>query len=95
MATLRGSTLAATLCAAWAAYLSDAELLALYGAPAALPPLRYLTASSNSSAATTLRAAAKAKNLYMGTAMNPGLRNTSDPLYSSTCKVPHSRIHLL
>ena len=66
-------------------YRTDAELRAEYGPPVPLPPPRYLTASPlRAGAPTTLRAAAAARGLFVGAAINEACWvNASEP-YAST-----------
>ena len=62
---------------------TTAELLAEYGAPVPLPPPRYL--ARNASAPTTLRAAAAARGLLVGAAINQALyTDASEPAYAAT-----------
>ena len=65
-------------------FRSDAELVATYGQPVALPPPTYLTASPRAGAPTTLRAAAAARGIFIGAAINEACwTNTSEP-YATT-----------
>jgi endo-1,4-beta-xylanase len=65
--------------------LTTAQLLLEYGAPVPLPPPRYLTHPRNASAPTTLRAAAAARGLFMGAAINQALfTDASEPAYAAT-----------
>jgi endo-1,4-beta-xylanase len=82
----RSLLLAAALLVASASarHPTDAELLSLYGPPdyASLPPLRYRTRGVDAN--QTLRAAAAARNVFIGfAAARAHLTNVSDPDFAS------------
>jgi endo-1,4-beta-xylanase len=66
------------------ALLSDAALRAEYGEPVALPPLTFLSTAVRAESPSTLRAAAAARGIYIGAAINEACwTNTSEP-YATT-----------
>ena len=65
-------------------YRTDAELRAEYGAPVPLPPPRYLRAPPRAGAFSTLRAAAAARGLFIGAAINEACWSNSSEPYAST-----------
>jgi GH35 family endo-1,4-beta-xylanase len=82
MVALRALLLAAPALALLAPR-TPSELLAEYGAPVPLPRPRYL--ARNASAPTTLRAAAAARGLAIGAAINQALyTSASEPQYAAT-----------
>jgi hypothetical protein len=69
------------------AQLSHSQILALYPNPPPLPPPRYtsLAPSSTNAPPSTLRAAASARGIYIGAAINQACyTNTSEPEYQQT-----------
>lgn len=71
-------------CARALTFRSDADLVAEYGPPVPLPPPAFLSAAPRAGAASTLRAAAAARGIYIGSAINEACwKNTSEP-YATT-----------
>lgn len=77
-----------SLCGVEAKLLSDAELVSLYGPAPVVAPRALLVPRD---AAQSLRDAAAARGLYVGTAVNLGcLNNVSEPLYRSVAAATYS-----
>lgn len=78
--------LAQCILATEGARLSHSQILALYPNPVPLPPPRYTSLAPTSSAPpSTLRAAASARGIYIGAAINQACyTNASEPQYQQT-----------
>lgn len=82
---LRTLLLLTATAAALPTYRTDAQLRAAYGAPVPLPPPTFRAAAPRPGAFTTLRAAAAAKGLHIGAAINEACwTNASEPQYAAT-----------